>query len=560
MKNTEIHDKFVKNAITTYKYDKILERALQNPSLGMPKNTILEEFFSASNSRRLFEKVCANLTASIIENPSNLSLSSFYLNSKQISILNTSTQDISPLIIPQEVLIALAFKYLRENILSSKKVLEDTKYFTINKDLPLTYDFTLTPNEQELNQIGFNNLDERTLFKSNPFFSLEQNYINTGVIYRSANKEVVRIDLSESYIYSESEIYSVEGAEPIFLPCGRIGFTWQMVLEGKYGIPSKEEIVTVVTKANGFVGEVLKAKPLFRFKMEDEALQNVLKSLFILKSVVLTDDSYNSYYGSLSEEQIFDYKSKYQLCVVLSEGTTNNPKNSVFVPLDGLFAALQVAKNLQRTEFQVKKIGEKYALDFSYQEEKTRSIWVVEEGVPVERIEKTLQIIPAYYLYDENVCVSNLSAVFYCEEQNYQITPKKILQKETTVKPLLSLPLSILRKSVIINNRAIVLDSLYEWSKVQENFYVEGLHIAQNYVDKYTKIEKNQISGSHFRKYKQEIFDGTLKALKSIKEIDSQSVIERYVWSVEQKYWDLNPSFDVKRTLNYFSSVVAWFG
>lgn len=555
MKNTEIHDKFVKNAISTYNYDKILEKALRNPALGMPKNTILEEFFKAGNSRALFAKVCAVLTTSITDNPSTLNLGQFPLNSKQVSILNTSTQDISPQITPQEVFIALAYKHLRENLLSSNKRINDQVYFTLNKDLPLTYDFTLTPNLTQFEQIGYNTFNERGILRNNPFFTLEQNKIYTSVIYRNANQEVVRIDSSESYIYSESETYSVEGAEPIFLPCGEVGFSWQMVLEGKYGVPSKEEIVTVVGRAKGFVGEVLRTKPLFTFKLEGEAFSNILNSLFILKSVVLTDDTYNTFLESLDFEEIFDYKAKYQVGVLLSEGTASDPKISVSIPADGFFMVLQVAQNLQRTQFKVKRVGEKYVLDFSYEEEKIKSTWVYEEGIPVERIEKILEIVPAYYVFNDNVCVSNISAVFYCQEQNYEITSQKIIQKESAIKPLISLPLSILRRSVIINNRAIVLDSLYEWSKVQENFYSDGLAIAQSHVDKYTKIEKNKISGLQFRKYKQEIFDDTLKAVKSIKGIDSQSAIDRYVWSIEQKYWDLNPSFDVKRTLHYFLGI-----
>lgn len=523
--NTTYTLNLLKNSVDTLKYDRLLEKASTNPALRISKRKFLTSF---DRQIRTFLNYADKQTW---ENPSTLNMAVVGLSSYQFALLAECISDLEGNPTVQDVFVALSFRYLRQCFDTP-----DAEGVSFQKDIPLVYNFTFG-NTQEGSYQGR---------KRNELLSPKT---PSSLIYRVQDKEVIRLNENDN-IYSQSDFYGDASfpAKTLFPENGQ-DFLPEYTTDF-YGNPSSAEISQIVTKAAERVGEFLNLDADFEFNIDREKQKTILQACQNLLRYKVRNESLKEQYVPSSVD--FQDNKANQLCVTISQGTSDDPQNSINIPLSGFTAMLQVAESLNRETFKVKTLGERAIIDFSFVEETQKTDWVQEDGKAVKKERTEFTILPAFYEFDGKSCTTTISAVFFSEEPDFQIEAERIQETAVEVEPLTSLPINLLRRSVFKNKRPIVVDSLVEWSRVTSNFYDNALSLAESYVNRYTNIKKQKATGKIIRKFDQDIFDNKKSLLESLSNVDYAQRIDSYVWSVEEKFWDLNPNFTIEKTLQYF--------
>lgn len=534
----------LKNSSITLKYDEILNVASSNMALGMSKNKFLSHF-DASDAQGCFRKALKDITPEVAENPSTFSLSIYGIPQKLLVFLRDSVSDLEQQYLSQQVFIALAFRYARMCVSQSNSTTYNGYIVNTNKAIPLV--FNATCNKYDTKDNVFTSREsagqeETTLVKFEYFSKTEG---SPYACYVTKGKLVVLPNLKDK-IYVENNQLNSSGANEFALPnaSSYTSFDRQGYYR-IYGNPNSDEVELFVESQIDTTDEVFMGENLFEVNILDENIQKILHSLRYATMIVLVDDD---------EQDALDSIVKNQICFTLFEGTPEAPLKSVNIPLSGFFAMLQLAYKLQRNKFTVKTVGEnQMAIDFSYEKTSLETEYIKgEDGKPKKVQKEKTVIIPSYYVFNPNSCQSTVSMVYFASQPDFEITPERKFTEVKQMDALLRLPQNIVLQSIFLNKRAIVLDSLLEWSRVEDDYYDNAIKIATNYVDKYTLIKKDAQSGDFIRTFNKEIFNNKKTILESIATVNSQELIEQYKWSVEEKYWDNNPSFDIERTLDYF--------
>lgn len=526
MDNTKYTLNLLKNSVQTLKFDRLLERAAKNPALGMTIADFLD-YFNESYFKEFFKYAGKE----VWENPQLFNLSLINLSSSEFRILQNSVSDLDGNPSPQEVFVALAFRYIRS------KIGKERLSIYLQKDAPIVYNFTF--NSTDIAQKERAGVGQKNLFYKgsiSPYFG-----------YRVASDEVIRMNATDK-IYSKSEYYGDESAEIMsFRPTG---INDKSLYDSFYGQPSVDEIKKIVDISKANIGKVLTAKTEFIFIIEKEKQKEILSSCNRLSNIVIVNEAKGNF---ISDEEEFKSVVENQICITISEGTSDEPVKSVNIPFSGFYAMLQIAANLGRETFRVKKVDGMAIIDFSFTEDVTSTEWIIDEnGEPKDKTITQKKVIPAYYEFNTESCTTTISAVFFSKEPDFVIEPEKVAEVQLQEKPLIMLPLNLLRKSVFKNKRPIVVDSLIEWSRVDSNFYENAISIAESYVNNYTQVKKNKETSVLVRSFDQSIFESKKLLLESLGQVEYSQRIDSYVWSVEEKFWDLNPNFDIEKTLHYF--------
>jgi hypothetical protein len=354
----------LKKSAETLKFDRILEKALKNPALSVTSNAFLDFFLSNSE---WFQKFFSIASKEIWEDPTKLNFASIAMTSEGLSMLQSSVADIEERTTAQHVFVALAFASLRRRLTRKQH-----KNFEIQKDIPLVYNFTFNSSNSQY--------DER---KTLQFYGQRESYSKNlkweGQVcpffgYRESNQEVIRANES-TIIYSESNLYESDEINPYyFVPSENSD---DNLLTSFYGTPSNEEVSSIVKNAKNNLSKILVAKTECQFEISEEKQKKILNNCDSISKICFVDEVDGNF---LNNETIFKGALENPLCVTISEGTVDNPKNSINIPFSGFYAFLQIALNLKRTKFSVKYVDEKTIIDFSSVKEKTTSNWVINEN------------------------------------------------------------------------------------------------------------------------------------------------------------------------------------
>ena len=330
MDNTTYTLNLLKNSVDTLKYDSLLDRASKNPALGYTSNAF-RGLFSSYDYVDFFKIA----TKEVWQNPAKLNIASLHLNSIKYRALVDSVADLKGSPTPQDIFIALAFDFLRR-VFSNLNYTDD---IVIQKDIPLVYNFTGAVAGREY--YGGRGSEHKSLEWQGdycPFYG-----------YRSANKEVLRVNLTDK-IYSQSEMYGDVSNAPATL-----NFKENTSLAADvYGNPSDSEIKGIVEKASDSVGIVLKSKVEFEFEITSEKQSELLRSMDDLSEVIFTDEAVGEY---ASDKDLFKNVLSNQLCVTIGSGTSSNPKKTINAPFSGFFAMLQIAQDLDNAREIKKEFG-----------------------------------------------------------------------------------------------------------------------------------------------------------------------------------------------------------